>query len=76
MAAEINTAVWKLYKVCSCGGTLKHKYRNTGNARIELHILPNRATFNVLENGRLIDTGKTTEIKTKLNKYEPAKKTV
>lgn len=56
-SAYINPDVWKLYKVCTCGGVLKHRYRHTGNATLELHILPTRNQFRILNNGRQTHAG-------------------
>lgn len=54
---HINPDVWKLYKVCTCGGVLKHRYRHATNTMLELHILPTRNQFRILNNGRQTHTG-------------------
>lgn len=73
MAVEINTVYWKMYKMCTCGGVLKHKYRHTQNPSIEVHIMPNKGTFILFQSGNVIVKGKTTELKATLQKYEPVK---
>lgn len=46
---QIDKTQWHHYKTCSCGGTLKHKYRNATIPALELHIMPNRGKFNIFE---------------------------
>jgi hypothetical protein len=52
--AQIDNTKWTQYKACSCGGVYRVKYRSTTKPQLELHILPNRNRFSILDGTRQI----------------------
>ena len=57
---------WQHFKTCTCGGTLKWKYRKVDNHKIELHVLPNKGVFRILEGKKQVKHGNIGELKTAL----------
>ncbi len=51
----VDATRWKWYKTCTCGGVLKHKYRHAQQPLTELHLLPTRGKYRLLEGSRLIE---------------------
>lgn len=58
MALEIPSAIaengWQFYTKCTCGGSLKYKYRNDNKPGYELHWLVRARQFKLLLNAKLI----------------------
>ncbi|MFN8299498.1 MAG: hypothetical protein U0T75_10350 [Chitinophagales bacterium] len=51
----VDATRWKWYKTCTCGGVLKHKYRHLQQPLKELHLLPTRGKYRLLEGSRLTE---------------------
>jgi len=49
----LEDAGYKLYKVCSCGGTKTHKFRLTTNKDIEIHVKEKIQRFSKFLRGRI-----------------------
>ena len=58
---------WTFFKTCTCGGTLKHKYKYRSNAQRTLQIMPNKHRFNVVKNGVIELTGEISNMNILLN---------
>lgn len=62
-SAQMDSAKWKWFKTCNCGGVLKHKYRNVTNAQLELQIMPNRGKFNLFSGNLMLAGDLLTKLK-------------
>jgi len=67
MRQILEAAGWWMYHSCTCGGSLKEKFKHPNKPSKEFHIRPNRNKWFYLENKRIFDQGNYSDLQKKID---------